>query len=171
MKEILTLDQRSFDPQADTTNRPHYAVRRAARAVVTDADGAVALLYAQTYDYYKLPGGGIEANEEPLDALEREIKEELGCEIGNILELGEVIEWRDFWAMKQVSYCYQATVRGAKGEPSFTDDEIAEGFRIVWVPSLIEAITYVEQAASSTDLSVKFMATRDTAILKAVSMR
>ncbi len=37
-------------------------------------------------------GGGIEENEAAIEALEREIKEEISCEVHNIKPLGEMID-------------------------------------------------------------------------------
>lgn len=167
MKTILTLDQRTFDPSADIADRENYNLRRAVRAVVRDAEGAVALLHARQRDYYKLPGGGVEGSEELLIALERELLEELGCRAKVERELGQVVEWRDYWRLQQQSFSYTAEVIGEKGQPEFTESEIAEGFEIVWVPNVAAAITMVESVLLSADLPVKFMATRDAAILKA----
>lgn len=41
-----------------------YHHRKAARAVVLDSDGSVALLHVSKFGYHKLPGGGVEENED-----------------------------------------------------------------------------------------------------------
>ena len=37
---------------------------------------------------YKLPGGGMDEGEQPIETFKREILEEVGCEIDNIKLLG-----------------------------------------------------------------------------------
>lgn len=110
-----------------------FKVRRAARAVVFDKDNKIGLLYVSKSNYHKLPGGGLEGDESIEEALGRECLEEVGCDIEVISELGEIVEYRDEWFVKQHSYCYMANVVGEKGLPNFTEDEIADGFEIKWV--------------------------------------
>lgn len=52
-------------------------VRNSARAIII-RDGRIAMVRSLKYDYYKFPGGGIEAGEDPIDALIRETREEAG---------------------------------------------------------------------------------------------
>lgn len=120
-----------------------FEVRRAARAVVFDSDKNVGILYVGKYNYHKLPGGGLEGNEVIEEALKRECLEEIGCSIKMFGELGEIIEYKDKWSLKQHSYCYLANVVGEKGNPDFTQKEIDNGFEIKWV-SLEEAIELLE---------------------------
>ncbi len=48
--------------------------------IITDNEGRVLLCHRRDYDLWNLPGGGVEADESPWDALVREIKEETGLE-------------------------------------------------------------------------------------------
>lgn len=43
-------------------------------------------------NYWSLIGGGIEENETPYEALVREIDEEIGCKIENIVKIHELID-------------------------------------------------------------------------------
>ena len=58
-----------------------YKIRRAARAVIFDESGKVALLHVTKDGYHKIPGGGVENGENEKDALCREALEEAGCEV------------------------------------------------------------------------------------------
>jgi 8-oxo-dGTP pyrophosphatase MutT (NUDIX family) len=111
----------------------NYRVREAARAVVVDEDGMVVLLHVSKDNYYKLPGGGIEDTEDKITALQRECQEEIGCDIEVINEIGFIVEYKKIYNLKQISYCYFAKVNGQKGTPRFTDEEVAEGFKEVWL--------------------------------------
>ncbi len=120
-----------------------FQIRRAARAVVFDKDKNIGILFVSKLNYHKLPGGGLEGDENIEEALKRECLEEIGCNVEVVRELGEIIEYRDKWSLKQNSYCYVANVVGEKGSPDFTKEEISNGFEIKWV-SLDEAIKLLE---------------------------
>jgi len=64
------------------------AERKAARAVLVDDDGRVAVMALDKFDFYMLPGGGIEDGEDAQTACIREMKEETGCECIITGELG-----------------------------------------------------------------------------------
>lgn len=142
--------------------------RHAARAVLFDKDGRVALLYAAKQGYYKLPGGGVEENEDIQAALARELLEEVGAQARVIGEMGRVEEWRVLTEgnLHQISDAYEAEVIGDVGEPDFTEGEIAEGFRVEWVDTVNRAIELVENALNHSDPRVRSMAMRDSAILR-----
>ena len=52
-------------------------VRNSARGIIV-RDGKAAMIHSLKYDYYKFPGGGMEACEGPVEALIREVREEAG---------------------------------------------------------------------------------------------
>ena len=167
MNPFLTIDETHIDPSLPVANRDGYDLREAARAVVTDNTGAVALLHVTSGNYYKLPGGGIDEDENVEDALARELMEEIGCQAEIVAPLGTVQEYRYYWNMNQLSYCYLARLVGEKGEPDFTDKERSEGFEIVWAKNIDEAIRLLESSAETADptaLNIIFIRLRDVAI-------
>lgn len=164
MKEILTLNPEGATEAEVAT----YRIREAARAIVRDADGKIALLHVSNDGYYKLPGGGIEAGEDRLLALARECDEEIGCDIDGIGEVGIVIEWRKFQTLFHTSYCYIARVKGEKRSPHFTDTEIEGGFEIAWV-TYDDAVRLMEEGlqTATTKQGKEYIVPRDIALLKA----
>ena len=166
MNTILNLTDQDFNPDAPAGDRENYFKRGAARAVLQNADGTIAIMHAATSEFYKLPGGGIDEDEEIIDALHREILEEVGAKITVTGELGIVHEYRDFCQMEQLSYAYMATVEGELGQPELTEKEIADGFEVVWV-EIDKGIELIKTTLSHDDIGLKFMATRDIAILEA----
>lgn len=111
-----------------------FDVRQAVRGIVYDANGNIAVLHVTRLSYHKLPGGGSENGEDPHATLKRECLEELGCNIEITGEVGQITEYRKMFQIKQLSPCYTAQVVGEKGRPSFTKEEIDNGFKILWVP-------------------------------------
>lgn len=165
MKTLLVL--RDKDVGFDTPEPATYEVRTAARAVVFDKDENVALLYSTVHDYHKLPGGGVEEGEELLQALEREVKEEIGCRIENISGLGSIEEYRMRIALHQWSHCYIAHQVGEKGASQFVGDELEEGFVVQWIP-LTDAIKTLESELDRDHYLARFMTRRDLTFLRAV---
>lgn len=163
---ILTLDQHEIDSSISADERESYYIRKAVRAVLEDDDGQVALMHAKQRNYYKLPGGGVDEGESLEVALDRELVEETGSTATVTKSLGEVLEWRDFQKMKQISYAYKATLNEKIGDPDFTQSEIDEGFELRWIDGLDEAIKLVETTTTHTDVEVTFMSRRDAAILR-----
>lgn len=163
---ILTLDEHEMNPRVDASKREEYQIRYAVRAVIFDENGCVPLLHAGVRDYYKLPGGGVDDNEDLHTALKRELEEEIGSRAKIVHELGKVLEWKDSECLKQVSFCYMATLQGDKGIPRFTENELAEGFEVVWATDIKQALSLVEMAVDRDDIEVSFMTTRDSAILR-----
>lgn len=68
--------------------------------------------------------------------------EEVGSTIEVGGEVGKIIEFRSRWDLLQTSYCYYGKII-SKGEPDFTEKELSQGFKIVWLP-LKKAILKVE---------------------------
>ena len=120
---------------------------------------------------YKLPGGGIDEGEDTVAALHREIREETGYKITDIKELGEVVEYRYYCGMHQVSYCYTATATQFVGT-QLTQKEQDGGMELQWfdtVPQAIAAIVSGHQIdEDGSPIGLKMMIQRDVAILKAV---
>ncbi len=137
--------------------------REASRAVLFDDNNLVPLLFVSKYNYHKLPGGGIDDGEDKMKALYREVKEEVGCEIKVTGEVGQIIELCSKYNLKQTSYCYLGKII-LKGAPDFTEDEMNDGFKIVWL-FLDEAI-YKVSSDIPEDYEGPFIQERDLAFLK-----
>lgn len=50
-------------------------------AIITDTDGRVLLCHRRDRDLWNLPGGAVEANESPWDAVVREVREEVCLQV------------------------------------------------------------------------------------------
>lgn len=170
MKKLLTITQKDIDPEYIEQERVQYRDRYAARAVLRDDLGKIALLFAGTRGYYKLPGGGVEQDEDMSLALARELLEEVGARAEVDGEIGRVEEWRVLAdkALHQISDAFSARVVGEVGEPSFTEEELADGFEVFWAKDIDEAIERVSQTLNHEDMEVRFMSLRDKTILEAV---
>jgi len=147
-----------------------FKIRTAVRAVVYDKDGNIAVLNVSKQNYHKLPGGGVEAGEDVYTALKRECQEELGCSIEIYDELGQIIEYRKMFELKQISPCYLAKVIGEKGNPSFTEEEADDGFQIQWIP-LVEAISFLSLDKPLNNEGKLYIVPRDKAFLEELNKK
>ena len=78
-------------------------VRYGSRGIVIEQNGDIAIFNKRSKNEYKLPGGGIEEGENPMEAFMREIMEETGCEIEIIDYLGLAVEEKGQTNFKQIS--------------------------------------------------------------------
>ncbi|ACS99312.1 NUDIX hydrolase [Paenibacillus sp. JDR-2] len=144
--------------------------RYAARGVLFNNQGQVAMMYMAELDLYKLPGGGMEEGESPEEAFVREIKEETGCEADVICRLGFVEEHKNRNRFLQHSHCYLAKARHVAGTAALTEAEEQLGMSVQWL-SAAQALDIMEKAvAGGGDNHAKlFMLMRDRIILKAAA--
>lgn len=85
MRELFVLDKKNYNPNGSVGRRPSV------RGIII-RDGKIAMMHSIRYNYYKLPGGGIEGEETLVDTLIREVREESGLVVipDTIKEFGYV---------------------------------------------------------------------------------
>jgi len=113
-------------------------------------------------DYYETPGGGVEPHEELIDALKRELKEELGANIDNIEEIGRVVDYYNQIKRKNNQYYYLCHVTSvSKKHLTKYEKEIMD--KVIWV-KIDDAIKMMENT-KDTPISI-LVKKRETPILK-----
>ena len=128
-------------------------------AIVDDLDRPTTLLTARRTEPpelaggWELPGGKVEPGEEPLDALHREIREELGVAI----ELGALLEGplAGGWPLGGRYNIQVWLARVTVGEPRALEDHDqlreltrAELYAVAWLPADLPIVRAVEALMS-----------------------
>lgn len=111
--------------------------RTAVRGIVKRDDKY--LIIHSKYGDYKFPGGGKHSDEELMDTLIREVKEETGYDVKAETAKGymEVLERRKGYPddlMEMTSYYYICEVSEAAGERNLDDYEAEYDYQVEWLP-------------------------------------
>jgi ADP-ribose pyrophosphatase YjhB (NUDIX family) len=93
-----------------------YKSRPTVKGIVMDDEGMIALLSVR--DHFLFPGGGVEQGESLDQALMRECKEEIGCDIMIIDYIGVFDQYRAQTAKKYEIHFFIACTIGEKGNPT-----------------------------------------------------
>lgn len=130
MRKLFELDLKDYSPDAPVFVRPSV------RAIIR-REGKLAMIHSLTYDYYKFPGGGIEAGEEPLAALCREVREEAGLVVlpSTVQPYGQVrrIQRGDYGdTFVQENDYYLCDVEAVPVAQQLDDYEAEERFTLEW---------------------------------------
>ena len=164
MKLLLEINEKDVGAGLPERFNKSYRLRKAGRAILFNNKQQIALQYVTKNTYHKLPGGGVDGVETIKEALNREVQEEVGCDLKTRDILGVIIEYRNKFNILQISYCYLADVDGKIGTPSYEKEEIEQGFKLIWV-SLDEAIDLLEKDAPK-NYEGRFIQLRDLTFLK-----
>ena len=147
------------------------AVREASRGILVK-NGKVAVFHKAAKNEYKLPGGGLDAGEQPIDGFKREIMEETGCTVKNVQYIGTTEEHKSQTNFLQISHIFVAEVDKDTKTLHLTEKEKIEKSELLWV-DINEAIQLVEDSytklKAGVDESVymtKFIIKRDSQFLR-----
>lgn len=142
--------------------------RVTARAIVKNQRGQYAVMYAEKYNIYTLPGGGVEDNEDILTALRREILEETGCTCDEIRELGTIYENRASLDYTQVNHYFVVTTREV-GEICLTEAELANNTVVQW--HTFEEVKRLISKPTFDRVQGKYLQARDIAALNEYALQ
>lgn len=168
MRQIRT----TIHPDIIHLSAQRITSRIATRAIVLQGEN-ILLLYTQRYDDYTLPGGGVDAGEDVIAGLVRELEEETGAQhIRHIKPYGLYEEFRPWHkdeadVLRMLSYCYTCQVDSELGPTRYESYEQRNGMTPVWM-NIFAAIAHNEQtmaASPKKGLSIE----RETYLLQLIA--
>lgn len=113
--------------------------------IITNLGGDVLLLkHSYGPDVWGLPGGGIAAGEDPLEAARREVREELGIELARIEPIGKLEEVLS--GSPHTAYLFAATC-DQRPQPDGREVTVARFFPSHSLPEPLGSITRARIAA------------------------
>ena len=131
MDILFKLTDKDFGIEAQEMN--NSKLRMAARGIVIREDGKIAIQNKTNKNEFKLVGGGMEINEDPIIAFKREVLEEAGCEVEIIKQLGITEEYKSLKNLRQISHIFIANVIKDTHKLDLTEKEKSEGAKLLWV--------------------------------------
>ena len=129
--------------------------RLATRSIAMEGN-KILLMYTERYEDYSLPGGGLDAGEDKIEGMIRELQEETGAQdIKNIKPFGIYEEYRpwykpDFDIQHMISYCYTCEINKALGSSKLESYEIKNGMEAKWV-DIHEAIRHNKNTMANSN--------------------
>lgn len=174
MKTLFTLDYKNYNPSWQ------YSKRDSARGIIVFSDKTeppfapsdkIALVFAKNDGYYKFPGGGIHKDEDKVQALIREVSEEVGLSVipESVVEYGVVPRFQRSnylpdTIFDQESFYYFCKVGDGTHQQNLDAYEAEAGFELQVVT--IEQAIRTNMDYKTDDLFGLAMINRDTTVLQ-----
>ena len=169
MRVLFELDKKDYRENDERYFRPSV------RAVIKK-DGRFAMVHSRKYDYYKFPGGGIEAGEDHVSALIREVREETGLTVdaASVREYGMVRRSQkgksEGTIFVQDNFYYFCEVHEGNSGQNLDDYESEEGFTLEYVTAekVIETNRNADHGAMNEDEFYQLMIERDARVMEMI---
>jgi len=165
MSNAFEIFEQGVHPDIKSDPDVSLSLSRSSRCIVIDDENKIALLHVKNRNYYMLPGGRADSDDESHETIvRREVKEEAGVDIEILSACCMTHEYRYKRSIKKVSQCFIARVDGEKGETNFTEKEKHRGFELMWVDP--KEVLRLIQLSNPEDYTGPFVVARDTYFLK-----
>lgn len=163
--EIIQITDKDLGLQILPTS--NMETRNSVRVVLIDEDNHIGVIYSKKLNYHKLPGGGMEGNENEEESLRRETLEETGYEIRELQKIITIEEFRTHDPVHQFSFCYKAKTKGQQKSTNLQGYEATQGFTLRWY-TISEILKILSDEYPSQPYHGKFMNLRDRKILERI---
>lgn len=163
------MDLKNYKPDGTVGKRPSV------RGIIFK-DGKVAMMHSMKYNYYKLPGGGVEEGENYEETLIREVREESGLivkkesvkEFGYVRRLEKGL-WENIFI--QENFYYLCDVEDTAVSQDLDDYEAEERFTLEFVTPehAISVNDNADHGAKNDAQTFKGMLLRENRVLEMIN--
>ena len=164
MNVIRTITESQATPDIISVVTEDLSTRHTVRAVIFDSKNRVAILGVSKFNFYTIPGGGVDEGEDYVEAVMRECREESGCDIQIMQEIGIIIEQQPHLNRTKISYCYLARKLPGELPINLTAEETEEQYALQWVD--IERAILLTKNSQTTNYKGRFIKIRDSIFLE-----
>ncbi len=171
IENIVKVTDTDFDIK-EINNIEQPSIRFGARGIVLNNEGKIAIIHKVNKNEYKLPGGGIDENEDAKRAFKRECEEEIASKVKIIKILGTAEEYKSQENFKQLSFVFVAKKILEYKENNLTEKEKDEGTEYLWLDKLDalekmkKSLINLKESKYDSIYRTKFMVLRDIRILE-----
>ena len=147
-------------------------IKFGARGIVFNNEGKIAIIHKVNKNEYKLPGGGIDENEDAKIAFKRECEEEIASKVKILKILGTAEEYKSQENFKQLSFVFVAKKILEYEQNNLTEKEKDEGTEYLWLDKLDalekmkKSLINLKESKYDSIYRTKFMVLRDIRILE-----
>ena len=166
MRLLFEIDTKDYKRDGTITVRPSV------RGIIIK-DRKIAMVHSIKYDYYKLPGGGMNAGETQVETLIREIYEETGIIIkpASIIEYGlvhRIQKGTEEDIFIQDNFHYLCDIMEETGSQSLDDYEEEEQFTLEYVSpeQIIETNRNHDHGEMNSDMFFQQMIAREVRVME-----
>ena len=170
MEQLGTIYRR---PVANIAGRK--SCREAVRAIIL-RDRALLMVYSPVNGDYKLPGGGVDGDEDHATALRREVLEECGAHVVHVGDgFGKLVEYDQpafpgYDVFQMTSYYYLCEVNEDRQPQRLDAYEADLLFEPVWV-DVADAVRVNQAVLDSTGRATPSWTNRETFVLQQIRSR
>lgn len=144
-----------YHPDINKLEDQTIFTRLATRSIAMKGED-ILLMYTERYEDYSLPGGGLDGEEDKIEGMMRELKEETGAQnIRQIKPFGIYEEYRpwykpDYDIQHMISYCYTCDIDEKLGTAHLESYERKNGMKALWI-NIHKAIAHNHQTIATSE--------------------
>ncbi len=132
MNYIISLTDKDIFPNKEISQASDWSERKTVKIIIQNKDGKIAMVTNPIHNFFLLPGGGIDGDEDVFTSADRESREEALCSIVNPVKFGVTEEWRARDKKHYETFGVFAHEGVANTADTRTEDEKKNNLTVAW---------------------------------------
>lgn len=135
MNYIISLTDKDIFPNKEIASVSDWSPRKTVKIIIQNKEDKIAMVTNPIHNFFLLPGGGIDGDEDVFTSADRESREEALCSIINPVEFGVTEEWRARDKKHYETFGVFAHEGVADTTDTRTEDEKKNNLTVAWFSS------------------------------------